>query len=74
MLEYKAKDKGKVFVRVDKWYPSSQLCSSCGYRNTETKDLSIRSWTCPLCGAIHDRDINAAINIRNEGVRVYLNT
>lgn len=72
MLEYKLHDRGKVFVRIDKWYPSSQTCSCCGTRHPEIKDLRIRSWTCPNCGVSHDRDVNAAINIKNEGIRQYL--
>ncbi len=67
MLSYKLYFRGKRLIEVDKWYPSSQLCHVCGYKNAEVKDLSIRSWKCPSCGAEHDRDINAAINIREEG-------
>lgn len=71
MLEYKQKRKGHYFVRIDKLYPSSQLCQ-CGYKNPITKDLKIRTVTCPNCGAIYDRDHNAAINIDKEGLRVLL--
>ena len=70
MLEYKLEDRGKKLIKVDKYYPSSQLCSNCGYQNTLTKDLHIRHWICPKCGASHNRDINAAINIKNEGLRL----
>lgn len=68
-LEYKATWYGKVTVRVDKFYPSSQLCSVCGAQWPGTKDLSVREWTCPVCGAVHDRDVNASKNILNEGLR-----
>ena len=69
-LEYKLSAQGKSLVRVDRRFASSQLCSKCGYRNEGTKDLTVRSWVCPQCGAKHDRDVNAAINIRNEGKRI----
>ncbi len=69
-LEYKAAWHGRTVSVIDTFYPSSQLCSNCGFRNSETKDLKVRKWICPECGAIHDRDVNAAINILNEGLRL----
>ena len=55
---------------IDRFYSSSQLRSSCGARWSGTKDLSVRKWTCPVCGTVHDRDRNAAVNILNEGLRL----
>ena len=70
-LEYKCLWHNKILSKIDTYYPSSQLCSNCGYRNYALKgNTSIREWTCPKCGIHHDRDINAAINILNEGLRL----
>ena len=68
-LEYKAKWNGREYIKIDTFYASSQLCSACGYKNIATKDLSVREWRCPVCGAKHDRDVNAAKNILAEGLR-----
>lgn len=62
-LEYKTKLHGGELLKIDTFYPSSQICSHCGYQNTETKNLGVREWICPKCGMHHDRDINAAKNI-----------
>ncbi|MET7462402.1 RNA-guided endonuclease TnpB family protein [Nonomuraea sp. NPDC005501] len=71
MLEYKAKLYGRIFARVDRWFPSSKLCSACGTL-AEAMPLTVREWTCP-CGAVHDRDVNAAINILAAGRAERLN-
>ena len=68
MLIYKADWYGRKVIKVPSTYPSSQLCHACGYKNSLTKDLAIRKWTCPKCGSIHDRDINAAKNILSKGI------
>ena len=70
MLKYKCEWFGKTFVKIDKFEPTSQKCHCCGYKNEETKDLSVREWHCPKCGAEHDRDVNAAINIREAGKKL----
>ena len=69
-LEYKMAWQHKRLIRIDSFFPSSQLCSVCGAKNADVKDLSVREWMCSECGAIHDRDINAAVNILNEGLRL----
>ena len=70
MLVYKANWYGRNVVKVPSDYPSSQLCSTCGYKNSITKDLAIRKWICPKCGTVQDRDINAARNILSKGIKI----
>jgi len=69
-LEYKCDWYEKKLVKIDSFYPSSQTCSECGTKNAKVKKLSVREWCCESCGAIHNRDLNAAKNILKEGLRI----
>ena len=69
MCEYKAAMAGKHFVRIDRFFPSSKRCSCCGFKLPELT-LAVRDWTCPKCSVHHDRDFNACLNIKQEGIRI----
>ena len=73
LIEWKSKLKGKYYYKIDTYYPSSQICSICDYKNEKLKDLSIREYYCPKCGVHNDRDINASMNILFEGLRLHYN-
>lgn len=69
-ISYKSEWNNRQYIKIGRFTKSSQPCNVCGYINSETKDLSVREWTCPQCRTVHDRDVNAAINILNEGLRL----
>ena len=73
LIEWKCKIKGKFYYKINTYYPSSQICSYCGYKNSKLKDLSIREYDCPECGSHNDRDINASLNILLEGLKLHYN-
>ena len=73
LIEWKSKIKGKYYYKINTYYPSSQICSHCGYKNSEIKDLSIREYDCPECEVHNDRDINASLNILFEGLKLHYN-
>ena len=72
VLKYKAIWNNKRLIQIDRYYPSSQICSVCNYQNKEVKNLSIRKWECPICHTNHDRDYNASVNIMFEGLKIYM--
>ncbi|MDY6282127.1 MAG: zinc ribbon domain-containing protein [Erysipelotrichaceae bacterium] len=71
MLEYKVIERNGFLIKVDTFYISSQNCHTCGYKNPAVKDLKARKWICPQCGAAHDRDQSAALNILSEGIGIF---
>lgn len=72
MLKYKCKRLNKRLIQINRYYPSSQICSRCGYKNNKVKDLNLRKWKCDECGYEHDRDYNASLNIMFEGLKKYI--
>ena len=72
VLKYKANFNNKKLIQIDRYYPSSQICSVCNYQNRKAKDLSIRKWECPVCHTEHNRDYNAAVNIMFKGLEKYM--
>ena len=70
MVQYKMERAGKYFIKISRWYPSSQTCGCCGYKNTDVKDLGVRKWKCPKCGTWHDRALNAQQNIYKSGAKM----
>lgn len=70
MLTYKAQEEGKHVIKVGRYFPSSQMCHACGTPNPSLRDLGIRGWICPVCGVWHDRDHNAANNLKQEAIRI----
>ena len=72
VLKYKSDWLGKKVININKYYPSSQVCNRCEYKNERVKDLSVRKWICPRCGFEHDRDVNASVNIMFEGLKIYM--
>lgn len=68
-IQYKSEWNERTYHKIDRFYASSQICSNCNYKNNKIKNLSIRQWTCPECGTNHNRDINASINILNQGLK-----
>ena len=73
LIEWKSKTKGKFYYKINTYYPSSQICCHCGYKNKKLKDLSIREYDCKECGVHNDRDINASLNILFEGLKLHYN-
>jgi putative transposase len=69
MLKYKSENEGKTYIEVDRWFPSSKTCNVC-LNQVGSLPLDVRTWTCEHCQTIHDRDINASINIKDEALRI----